>query len=137
MNSVPMPLKSSNIAADPGVATFCAASNASRSALHRLDLLEQQFEPIEFPADLGLEMFWQGAAIARPQLVEPLASIAAQRLVAGYSLAEEQSFDPVDVLDSFVGQYLALAAETAVVLFFGCRRFDHRAHPRFAALIRQ
>ena len=82
-------------------------------------------------------MLWQGTAIARPQLVELLPSIAAQRLVAGYALPEEQPFDPVDVLDPFVGQYFALAAETAAVLFFGGRRFDHRAHPRFAALIRQ
>jgi len=34
--------------------------------------------------------------IARPQLVELLPSIAAQRLVAGYALPEEQPFDPVD-----------------------------------------
>jgi len=34
-------------------------------------------------------------------------------------------------------QYLALAAKPATVLFLGSRRFDHRAHPRFAALIRQ
>ena len=33
--------------------------------LHRLDLLEQQFEPIEFTADLGLEMRRQGTAVAR------------------------------------------------------------------------
>ena len=58
--------------------------------LHRLDLLEQQFEPIELPADLSLEMLWQGTAIARPQLVEPLPSIAAKRLVAlGDGLAQQ------------------------------------------------
>ena len=105
--------------------------------LHRLDLLEQQFEPIEFAADLGLEMHRQRAAIARLQLVKPLPPIATQRLVAGYALGEQQSFDPVDMLDPFVDQHLALAAETAAVLFFGRWRLDHRAHPRFAALVRQ
>jgi hypothetical protein len=34
-------------------------------------------------------------------------------------------------------QHLALAAGTAAVLIFGSRRFDHRTHPRFAALIGQ
>ena len=66
-----------------------------------------------------LRCFGKGTAIARPQLVELLPSIAAQRLVAGYALPEEQIFDPVDVLDPFVGQYFALAAETAGGLFFG------------------
>ena len=82
-------------------------------------------------------MLWQGTAIARPQLVEPLPSIAAERLVAGNALAVQQTFDPVGVLNPFSGQYLALAAKTAVILFFRTRSLDHRAHPRFAALIRQ
>ena len=49
-------------------------------------------------------------AIARLQLAEPLASIATQRLVAGDTLGEQQSFDPVDVLDPLDCQRLALAA---------------------------
>jgi len=39
--------------------------------------------------------------------------------------------------DPFVGQDLALATKPAVVLFLGSRRFDHRTHPRLAALVRQ
>ena len=65
--------------------------------LYRVDLFQKQFEPIEFPADLSLQMIRQRAAIARLQLVEPLASIAAQRLVVGYALAEQQSLEAVDV----------------------------------------
>src|SRR5208283_3671651 len=49
--------------------------------LRHLDLIEQQFQPIEFAADLGLEMRRQGAAVSRRQFVETLALIAAQRLV--------------------------------------------------------
>jgi hypothetical protein len=49
--------------------------------LHHPDLRKQEFEPIEFAADLGLEMRRQRTAVARPQFLEPLASIAAQRLV--------------------------------------------------------
>ena len=55
-------------------------------SLRQLDLIEQQFEPIEFAADLGFEMRRQRTAVARPQVLEPLASIAAQRLVTRYSL---------------------------------------------------
>jgi len=66
-----------------------------------------------------------------------LPSIAAKRLVAGYTLAEQQSFDAIDVLDPLGDQDLALATKSAAVLFLGCWRFDHRAHPRLAALIRQ
>ena len=65
--------------------------------LYRVDLFQKQFEPIEFPADLSLQMIRQRAAIARLQLVEPLASIAAQRLVVGCALAEQQSLEAVDV----------------------------------------
>src|SRR5258708_15213133 len=36
--------------------------------LHRLDLLEQQFEPIELTSDLSLQMLWQRPTIARAQL---------------------------------------------------------------------
>jgi hypothetical protein len=53
---------------------------------YRLQLIKQQFEPIELAADVGLEMRRQGTAITRRQLVEPLAPIAAQRFVTDYAL---------------------------------------------------
>ena len=90
-----------------------------RLGLYRLDLFQKQFEPIEFPADLSLQMIRQRAAIARLQLVEPLASIAAQRLVVGYALAEQQSLDAVDVFDPLADQRLALAAQAAAILSSG------------------
>ena len=85
-------------------------------SLDGLDLPKQQLESIELTADLTLEMRRQGTAIARLQLVEPLASITTQRLVAGDTLGEQQSFDPVDVLDPLDCQRLALTAKTAAVL---------------------
>ena len=86
-NSAPMPLNSSNILpAGAGAAGRGAASSASRSASTGLDPIKQQFEPIEFAPDLGLEMHRQGTAVARRQLVEPLAPIAVQRLVTGDAL---------------------------------------------------
>ena len=79
---------------------------------------KQQLESIELTADLTLEMRRQGTAIARLQLAEPLASIATQRLVAGDTLGEQQSFDPVDVLDPLDCQSLALTTKTAAVFVF-------------------
>ena len=82
-------------------------------------------------------MFWQGMAVACHQLVEPLPSIVAQRLVAGYTLAEQQSLNAICVLHPLGDQHLALAAKSAATLFIGCQRFDHSAHSRLAALIRE
>ena len=61
----------------------------------------------------------QGTAIARRQVVEPLAAIAAQYLVIGDALREQQAFDPVDVLDPLGDQHFALAAEAATIFLFG------------------
>src|SRR5271169_3016920 len=41
------------------------------------------------------------------------------------------------MLDPLADQLLALATEATAVLFLGGRRFHHRAHPRFAALVCQ
>ena len=41
--------------------------------------------------------------------LQPLAPVAAQRLVAGHALAEQQALDAIDVPGSLVGQRLALA----------------------------
>ena len=132
-----MPLMASNMAAGGWRGNLLRGKQRVPLGLDRLDLLEQQFEPIELAADLSLEMLWQGTAIARPQLVEPSPTVAAQRLVTGYALGEQQSFDAIDVLDPLVDQHFALAAEAATIFFLGRRRFNHRAHSRFAALIRQ
>jgi hypothetical protein len=105
--------------------------------LHHLDLLEQQFEPIELTADLSLQMLWQRTAIARPQLVEPSPTVTTQRLVPAYALREHQSFKAIDVLDSLGDQHFALAAETATILFLGSRCLNHCTHSGFASLVRQ
>jgi hypothetical protein len=84
--------------------------------LRQLDLIKQRFEPIEFAADLGLEMRRQATAVARRQLVEPLAPVAAQRLVTADPLGKQQPLDAVDVLDPLSDQRLALAADAAAIL---------------------
>src|SRR5437660_1678923 len=92
---------------------------------------------MKLAADLRLEMRRQGTCIARLQLVEPLASIPPQRLVTGYSLGEQQSLDPIDVLDPLVCQRLAFTAKSAAVFLLWSRRPDHGADTRFAAFVRQ
>ena len=109
---VPIPPRSINIACGAGIPSVSVAgvNKASRSASTALICPSSSSSSIELTADLTLEMRRQGTAIARLQLAEPLASIATQRLVAGDTLGEQQSFDPVDVLDPLDCQRLALAA---------------------------
>jgi hypothetical protein len=54
--------------------------------LHRLDLLEQQFQSIEFTANLRLRVIRQQLTITGLQRVQPLPPVAALRLVARYPL---------------------------------------------------
>src|SRR5665811_32037 len=54
--------------------------------LYRLDLLEQQFQPIEFTANLRLQVIRQPATIAGLEHIQPAPPVAAQRLVARYPL---------------------------------------------------
>ena len=91
--------------------------------LHSLDLLEKQFEPIEFSTNLGFEMLGQATAIASLKRIQPSPPIATQRLIPGCALREEQSFDPVDVLNPFHDQHFTLAANSAAVFIF--RRPNH------------
>ena len=128
-----MPLNSSNILpAGAGAAGCGAASSASRS-VSASRLIKQQFEPISSTPDLGLEMHRQGTAVARRQLVEPLAPIATGNVVTGDALGKQQSLDAIDVLDPLGDQHFALAAEV-VSIFFLWRGAPSRT-PRFAALI--
>ena len=130
-------MKSSSIL--PARANDVVVRGEQRVALRlcQLDLIEQKLQPIEFAADLGLEVRRQGATVARRQDLETLTSIAAQRLVVGYSLGEQQSLDAIDVLDPLGDQHFAFAAKTTAVLFLGRRRLDHGADPGFAALMGQ
>src|SRR5690349_7427396 len=78
-----------------------------------LDLFDQELEPIELPADLGLQALRKGATIARDQFLEPLPSVAVQGLVVADPLGEQKPLDAVDVLDPFGGQDLALTTDPA------------------------
>jgi hypothetical protein len=49
--------------------------------LYGLDLLENQLKPVKLAPDLPLQMFWQRAAIAGPELFQPLPAIAVHRLI--------------------------------------------------------
>src|SRR5215471_10178359 len=82
-----------------------ASQPATRPArlLHGLDLFKKKFKPIEFAVDDRFKMLREGAAVAGLELVQPLAPVAAQRLISGYALAEQKSFDTIDVSHSLGG----------------------------------
>ena len=86
-NSGPMPLMSSNIAA--GADGVFRGKQRIPLGLHCLDLLEQQFEPVEFAANLGLQMIRQRTTIAGLELFQPLPPVATKRVVFGYPLGEQ------------------------------------------------
>jgi hypothetical protein len=70
-------------------------------------------------------MWGQATAIASLERIQPRPPIATQRLIPGCALREEQSFDPVDVLDPFHDQHLALTANPAAVFIFRRWRPHH------------
>src|SRR3954462_14870991 len=102
-----------------------------------LDLFDHEFEPIEFPADLGFQALRKGATIARDQLLEPLSTVAVQGLVVADPLGEQKPLDAVDVLDPFGGQDLALPTDPAPILLVWGRGLDHRTNARLAPLVGQ
>ena len=114
---------------------FALGEHGVARRLDRLDLSQQQLQSIELARDLRLDVGRQRLAEAGAQLVEPGAPVAAQRLIVAHALSEQQSLDPIDVLNALVEQRLALAAEPSTVLLFDAGRPGHGADPGFAALI--
>src|SRR3954464_1790004 len=105
--------------------------------LDSLDLFDQELEPIELSADLGLQALRKGATIARDQLLETLPAVAVQGLVVADPLGEQKPLDAIDVLDPFGRQGLALTTDPAAVLLLGGRSLDHRTNPGLAPLVGQ
>ena len=64
-------------------------------------------------------MLWEGAAVAGLEFFQPLAPVATQRLISGYALTEQKSFDTIDVSHSLGDERFALAAEVAAVFLVG------------------
>src|SRR6516162_10766013 len=67
-------------------------------------------------------MLWEGAAVAGLEFFQPLAPVATQRLISGYALTEQKSFDTIDVSHSLGDERFALAAEVAAVFLVGSGR---------------
>src|SRR4051794_32443606 len=99
-----------------------------------LDLFDQQLEPVELAADLGLQALRKGATIARDQRLKPLPAVAVQGLVVANPLGEQKPLDAIDVPDPFGCQGLALATDPAPILLLGRRSLDHRTNPGLAPL---
>src|SRR3954447_18560521 len=105
--------------------------------LDSLDLFDQELEPVELPADLGLQALRKGATIARDQFLKPLPAVSVQGLVVADPLGEQKPLDAIDVLDPFGGQDLALPTDPASVLLVWGRGLDHRTNARLAPLVGQ
>jgi hypothetical protein len=87
--------------------------------LDSLDLFDQELEPVELPADLGLQAVRKGATIARDQRLKPLATVSVQGLVVADPLGEQKPLDAIDVPDPFGCQGLALPTDPAPILLLG------------------
>src|SRR5215207_6253253 len=101
------------------------------------DLFDQELEPIELAADLGLQALRKRATIARDQRLEPLATVSVQGLVVADPLGEQKPLDAIDVPDPFGRQRLALPTDPAPILLLGARSLDHRTNPGLAPLVGQ
>src|SRR5262249_7353529 len=80
-------------------------------------------------------MLWQRTPIARPQLLQPGASIAIEWFVCD-PLGEQQAVNPVHMRDTLGRQGFALARDSTTILLFWRRHADHRADPWFTAFVR-
>ncbi|NRQ15268.1 hypothetical protein BHMPCIPO_02516 [Ensifer sesbaniae] len=110
-------------------------SVAAEANFHSLDLFEQQLETVEFAANLRPDIAGENAAISRLKLFQALAAIAMHGFVALNALAQEQSFDAVDVENPLGDQRFTLSANPAAILFFGRWHPDHRANPWLSAFV--
>src|SRR5829696_10392396 len=102
--------------------------------LDSLDLFDQELEPVELPADLGLQALRKGATIARDQLLKPLPAVSVQGLVVADPLGKQKHLEAIDVLDPFGCQGLALTTDPATILLLWARSLDHRTNPGLAPL---
>jgi len=76
-------------------------------------------------------------AISRLERTQTLTPAAKQRIVIKDALRTEQALNPVGVLDALGEEVLPLSADPTSIFLVSCRRPDHKAHPRLAALLGQ
>src|SRR5437016_7451025 len=88
----------------PGLAKSAAISASSSASLDIGDLLQQQFDAGEFAQQRRLQSTRQRSPVACHQPVKPGSPIFVQWIITGDSLASEQPFDAIDVLNSFSQQ---------------------------------
>src|SRR4051812_11635026 len=81
--------------------------------LNSFALFDHELEPVELPADLGLQALWKRATIARDQFLEPLPAVAVQRLVVADPFGEKKPLYAIYVLGPFGRPRLAVPADSA------------------------
>ena len=82
-----------------------------RFRLDDFPLIHQQLDPIEFPADLRLQVRWQGTAISRLEGIHALTSAAKEGVAIKHALRTEKALDPVGMLDALGKQVFEFVAD--------------------------
>src|SRR5215211_1717356 len=68
--------------------SLCQRAGCHQSRPWDLDLFDHELEPIELPADLGLQALRKGATITRDQLLKPFPAVSVQGVVVADPLGE-------------------------------------------------
>ena len=97
------------------------------------DLFEHEFQPPELALDLAAQALRQVAPVAGAHLLQPLPTVASQRLERVDALGGEQALDPVDVLHPLRDQALALAMRAPRILALDRGHLHHAAGGVIAA----
>ncbi len=79
----------------------------------------------------------QRTAIAGLQFTKPLTPITMEWLVAERALREQQTFNPINVLDALGGQRFAFTAKPTTIFVLRRRRHDHCADAWPTPFVRQ
>ena len=102
-----------------------------------LDLLQQEFEPIQRSYYLSPKVRLQRSAIARSKPFKPFAAISVHRRKARHALRKQQTLNPVYQLHPLRDKCDALSAVAPAIFLRGGGWPHHCAYPRFAALVGQ
>lgn len=102
--------------------------------LDHLDLLHNQFQPVQLTGNLGFHMLCQHMTVTCLQFPEALASIFLKGLVIADTLREKKPLYPIDVTDTFHHQRFLLPADPPPVFLFMGNGPHHRTYARFLPL---
>src|SRR5215470_18109072 len=110
--------------------------NGIALSLNSLDHPQDEFEALQLTENFCLKVKWQCVAIGCAQSLEPLHPFGMHGFIVIDTVDGEESFDSVDMLDTFVDQPAAFPVKPTIVLFDDSRDTDDAPNLRLAAQIR-